>query len=293
MSDSIDMARLMVAEKRIEGDREVALKQIEHKRLDEMNSKNWEHDQERMSSKRMSSFLDNIVGKGMEQFAPIIQTIIASKLAPKPDLGGGIPSQQEYAPPPQQYQAPAGSQRVTPEDAYRYRAGGGNYRAAAVTEGERLSQQAADQARADVERAAQQSVNQQNAWASAARPRSFSPADFSNYSDDQMNNYESQGQAWIDSAVSFNDALKTAKYERMIAAKRRGEQALTTPTATAAKIDALASPIPTQPQETAVSLDDPSAEEEMEDDDEASSREEETGEFEDSGVETAAEGDIV
>ena len=70
-------------------------------------------------------------------------------------------------------------------------------------------------------------MDQQAAWANVARSKSYSSKDFEAFTDEQLDAYESEGRAWQDSSVNFNDAVRQAKYERMLSRRRGGSSVQT------------------------------------------------------------------
>lgn len=99
------------------------------------------------------------------------------------------------------------------EDIYRYQAAAGAQNAA-MTEGQRAAELAAQQERDARERIAQQANAQQNAWAAVANARTYTPADFTGFSDEQLQAYKMQGEAWKQSAKNFENALDEVLAQR-------------------------------------------------------------------------------
>jgi len=248
VQQSIDMARLMVAERRIDADREVALKTLEGKRADENAAKGWEHKQEEMSWERQNTLIDTLVNNGLKSFGPIIEAVVAAKLGPKLGGAGGVPGmpnggvagvEEGPAPPADGYyggppggQPPGGGmpgRMVGPDDGLRYAgaSGGGGY-GNSVTEGERAIREAAEREREARDRMDRQQMEQQQAWASVSRAKTYSPEDFQAFSDDQLDAYETEGRSWQASSVNFMDAVRAAKYNRMLQRKRSGETTVPT-----------------------------------------------------------------
>jgi hypothetical protein len=250
VQQSIDMARLMIAEKRIENDKDVALKTLESKRVDENADKSWAHEQEKMSFERQNTLVDTVVNQGLKSFGPIIEAIVAAKLGPKmppgmmPNGAGGMPPEGAV---PDGYYGGGGAggagggpspdappmrmpgRQVDEEDLLRYTAGqGAGAGAANMTEGQRAVMEAARMEKEARERLDRQEMERQQAWAAVSRAKTYTPQDFTAFTDDQLDAYEQEGRSWRDSADNFNDAVRKAKYERMLTAKRRGEAVVPT-----------------------------------------------------------------
>jgi hypothetical protein len=330
-NDSLEAAKLLIAEKRINADHDVALQTLANKRIDEQATRQWEHEQEKFGAKRMDSFLQNVVGAGLNQFGPIIQELVAAKLRPKADgdgsgfipQGGGAGYYPTAGPEGNGGGNNGGNgarrrkmpgKMVTPQDIYRATAGA-EY--GQRTEGEIAQQYAIQKEREARERLARQETEQMNNWAKLSQARTYNPTDFTAYTPDQIQAFKAQGQAWLQSAQNYNDALSQAEYEKMLQSKRSGQPVAPTTfaqpqgpvatgpkrvevsaeAATAAELAATVSPVtPTGPgriPEPTVNLQDVSEEEYQDapDDDELANKEYE-GDYEDSGVTAEEPGDI-
>lgn len=224
-NDSLEAAKLLIADKRVEADREVALKQIEQKRSDTAIDKEWEHKQELASGQRMDSFLENVVGKGIQQFGPVIGELLAKKFMGGGAGGPGGPPNMPQGPIPSMDggfvdQGPPSNQgppmrrmpgtMVGREDVERYQAaygagGGGGF--PSMTEGQRAAMIAEQQERDARDRLDQQANAQRNAWASVAQARTYTPDDFRDLSPEQLETVKMQGRAWMESAENFRSAI--------------------------------------------------------------------------------------
>ena len=239
VQQSIDMARLMIAEKRIESDKDVALKTLESRRADDNAAKSWDHEQEKMSWERQNNMIDTVVNQGLKSFGPIIEAIVAAKLGPKmpPGMmgGGGAPPPPGDGYYPDQGPSPGGASpmrmpgRQVDEEDLKYTAGqGASTGPANMTEGQRAVLEAARAEKEARERLDRQEMERQQAWAAVSRAKTYTPNDFTSFTDEQLDAYEQEGRSWRDSADNFNDAVRKAKYDRMLTAKRRGDAVVPT-----------------------------------------------------------------
>jgi hypothetical protein len=105
---SIENRRLDLAEKRIDSDRDVALRQLDQTRSREDKTTDWEHKQEEMSGNRMTSIIDKFGPEALKLVAPLIQTLVESKMM------GGMAGGQGGAP----NVPPGGMQNMPPGPAY-------------------------------------------------------------------------------------------------------------------------------------------------------------------------------
>lgn len=90
---SIESRRLDLAEKRIDSDRDVALRQLDQTRGREDKSIDWEHRQEEMSNQRMTGIIEKFGPEALKLVGPLIQTLVESK------LGGGLAGAAGGGPP--------------------------------------------------------------------------------------------------------------------------------------------------------------------------------------------------